>query len=363
MNKKIFRTFLAASALAFVLSGCSVDSGVKDSSEMVKENTVVKQSVTEEGFDKLLETLPLAVTKTEYVKASGEDGKTDYISVVLKNNTDADIKEASVAFVAWDENGLPVTFMPKDELGGEKYLNVSEFKQINMIGEETIVKEEGLVLPEGHRVFSCKAIAVRFETFDGEVWENPYFEQFGNIYGGKAIGKEEFEIMLLESSFVRNEDKNLESEMTEEELYDALGEQKLVIESFEYVVQSEELKAIYPDRLKVILRNNTEADIEKVRIAFAAWDEKNLPVKIIGELDFDGGEYIKQVNFDNLAIKSGEVYEEGLGIAITEANKISTFRPIVVYYETVDNRGWKNPYFKNFCELYEEKKLKTTTAE
>ena len=117
MNKKIFRTFLAAFALAFVLSGCSVDRGVKDSSEMVKENTVVKQSVTEEGFDKLLETLPLAVTKTEYVKASGEEEKTDYISVVLKNNTDADIKEASVAFVAWDENGLPVTFMAKDELG------------------------------------------------------------------------------------------------------------------------------------------------------------------------------------------------------------------------------------------------------
>ena len=89
-----------------------------------------------------------------------------------------------------------------------------------------------------------------------------------------------------------------------------------------------------------------------------AWDENNLPVKIEGQFDFDGGSYIKEVDYDGINLVAGATYDEKSGYALGEDCKIATFKAIVVSYETFSGESWKNPYYDDFCALYAGKKLR-----
>ena len=40
-----------------------------------------------------------------------------------------------------------------------------------------------------------------------------------------------------------------------------------------------------------------------------------------------------------------------------EKCNIATFKAIVVSYETFEGKTWNNPYYEDFCSLYEGKKL------
>ena len=142
----------------------------------------------------------------------------------------------------------------------------------------------------------------------------------------------------------------------EEELIEALDKQPLYVSGTEYVIQDEAKKALYPDILKVSLKSNTETDIESAVVAFAAWDENNLPVKITGTTDLEGGDFIKEATFKEDIIKGG-TKRDWSGVSLTEKNKIATFKAIVASYKAVNGETWKNPLYEDFCRIYKEKKL------
>lgn len=145
--------------------------------------------------------------------------------------------------------------------------------------------------------------------------------------------------------------------MSAEKLEAELAEQPVVIVRTEYAVQSEDLKALYPDMLQAVIQNNSEEDVKSVVIAFVAWDENNLPVKIRGQFDFTGGDYVKKVNFDEANLVPGGVGGEDKGYFLEEENDIQTFKAIIVSYETFDGQEWYNPCYDDFYELYAGKKL------
>ena len=136
-----------------------------------------------------------------------------------------------------------------------------------------------------------------------------------------------------------------------------LSSQPISIINTEYVVQDDSLKALYPDFLKVSIKNDTDQDIKNAIVSFVAWDENNLPVKIRGQFDFSDSTYVKKVNYSDINLVAGGTFNENSGLALDENSKIKTFKAIVKSYETFDGVVWENPYYDQFCILYEGKKL------
>ena len=121
----------------------------------------------------------------------------------------------------------------------------------------------------------------------------------------------------------------------------------------QYIVQDEEYKILYPDMLQAVIENNSDNDIKNVTIAFAAWDEHNLPVKIMQKNGQSEGAYIQQVSYDDVNLVPGGTYGEDVGYKVDETCEISSFKAIVVDYETFDGKKWKNPYYIYWTSLYE----------
>ena len=155
-----------------------------------------------------------------------------------------------------------------------------------------------------------------------------------------------------------NADKTVDSEESENKDLDTrLKELPLVIIDSEIVVNSEDLKSLYPDELSVVIRNDSKEDIRDVVIAYVAWDKNNLPVKILRDWDFSDATYLKEMRFKDINLIPGATFGEGEGFPLDSRYLAHSFKAIVVSYETFDNETWENPYYKEFREKYEGKKL------
>lgn len=123
------------------------------------------------------------------------------------------------------------------------------------------------------------------------------------------------------------------------------------------MIQSEEYKSVYPDYLQAIIVNNSEDDIQDVVVAFAAWDENGLPVKIRGQYDFGNVDYIKEVSFSEVNAVPGATFGDNKGYKLSASCNIATVRAIVVSYTGLNYKTWKNPYYESFAAKYRGRKL------
>ena len=155
----------------------------------------------------------------------------------------------------------------------------------------------------------------------------------------------------------KNSDDGNNKAISAQELDSLLAQQPLYVSKTEYVVQSEEYKTLYPDMLQAILQSNTTDDIKDAVVAFVAWDSNGLPVKIEGQFDFGDGSYVKKFNYSDINLAAGGSYGDSSGFSLTENNNIDTFKAICISYETFEGKTWENPYYDDFCSLYEGKKI------
>lgn len=144
--------------------------------------------------------------------------------------------------------------------------------------------------------------------------------------------------------------------MSEGEFDELLAGLPVSVVKTEYVVQDEQYKTLYPDMLSTVIMNNTDSDIKDAVLAIVAWDSNSLPVKLVGNIDFSGGEYFKKVNYSDINLAGGSTFGETSGFSIDEACKVASFKSIVLSFETFDGDKWENPYVDSFRDAYEGKK-------
>lgn len=140
-------------------------------------------------LDELLLAQPLAVIDVDRIE-QGTRIKSlfpDMLSATIRNNTTVDVKDAVVAFVAWDKHGLPVKIESQFDFAGGSYLCTTSYDDINLIPGETFGDHYGLYLDQDSTIKSCKAIVVSYNDFDGNEWRNPYFNVFRELYEGKKL--------------------------------------------------------------------------------------------------------------------------------------------------------------------------------
>lgn len=111
-----------------------------------------------------------------------------------------------------------------------------------------------------------------------------------------------------------------------------------------------------PTCCRRVLQNNTTEDIKDAVVAFVGWDKNGLPVKIEGQFDFYGGSYVKEAYYSDINLAGGGTFCQNEGFALAKGCTVETFKAIVVSYETFDGESWDNPYYDDFCSLYEGKK-------
>ncbi|WP_051685463.1 DUF5780 domain-containing protein [Clostridium sp. KNHs205] len=150
----------------------------------------------------------------------------------------------------------------------------------------------------------------------------------------------------------------VEEGLSAKELEAKLKEQPIYVVSTEYFVQSDEYKALYPDMLNAVFKNVSGKEIKNVTIAFAGWDDNKMPVKIVGQFDFDNGSYIQQVAYDDVNMVDGAEFGKDTGYSLSEkSDTIKTVKAIVTEYTDFDGNTWENPYYNNWISVYENKKL------
>ena len=156
-----------------------------------------------------------------------------------------------------------------------------------------------------------------------------------------------------------NSSKEKTGEMSVAELEARLLEQPMYVSRTEYLVQDENYKALYPDLLSAVIVNNSNTNIKNAKVAFVAWDSNNFPVKIVGNYDYSGGNYVSLCDFGDVNMIPGSTFGENMGMEISDRDQkpISTFKAIVYEYIDFDGNVWSNPYFKDWKKTYENKIL------
>lgn len=146
--------------------------------------------------------------------------------------------------------------------------------------------------------------------------------------------------------------------MTPAELESILATMPLTVIETKLLPGDPDYPSLYPDIISAVVKNNSGTDVKSYVVAFVAWDPHNLPAKIIGQYDFNGGSYVKKCNYDAVNLVDGHSYGNGVGLALDEdCENITTIKAIVVSYEDFDGNTWNNPYYDTWVNTYSEKRL------
>jgi len=112
----------------------------------------------------------------------------DLLQATIVNNSEDDVKDVVVAFMAWDANNLPVLIKTQFDFSAGAYVKQGNYTGVNMVPGSTYGDNFGFKLDESVKgVATVKAIVVSYETFDGETWTNPLYDQYVGQYEGKKL--------------------------------------------------------------------------------------------------------------------------------------------------------------------------------
>ena len=109
------------------------------------------------------------------------------LRAIIKNNSGTDVKNAVVAFAAWDSNGFPLKLEGHLSFNSN-YVVKCNYSDVNMINGATYGENSGLALDSSmNNIETFKAIVVSYEDFDGNTWNNPYYDIWIEIYENKKL--------------------------------------------------------------------------------------------------------------------------------------------------------------------------------
>lgn len=208
-------SFILVISVMFLCASCSFDAGkmsspettteevnnnnfdkkqnYKESDESITTTTTTTTTApqrTPEELQALIDKQEVKIIATKYIV---QDTKykalyPDLLSATLQNNSKTDIKNAIVAYVAWDKNNLPVKIIGEHDYSGGSYVKQCNFSEINLVPGKSIGSGKGMPISDDcSNIHTFKAIVVSYEGFDGETWSNPYYEDWVALYAGQRL--------------------------------------------------------------------------------------------------------------------------------------------------------------------------------
>ena len=145
------------------------------------------KSISFSEFYENIKNQPVYVSDSDLIYFEDPDTQEiqNSFNYILTNNTNSTIKNAVVAFIAWDYNKKPVTI----KVPGEEEASVIEVKEEYNIAPGKNTGEDFIVDYEGDDIGFYEAIVVSYETVDGKTWTNPYYDTFKNGFLDKKYSE------------------------------------------------------------------------------------------------------------------------------------------------------------------------------
>lgn len=112
----------------------------------------------------------------------------DLFSVVVKNNTEVDIRDYKVAMMAWDSNDLPLKLRGQFDFSDGRYVVTVDATDVNLIPGATDGEQSGLPLDDQMKdLQTLEAIVLDYTDFDDNIVENEAAKAFLNAIEGKTL--------------------------------------------------------------------------------------------------------------------------------------------------------------------------------
>jgi len=169
--------------------------GVEESTEGTKKEStgiVQKETFNTEKFMELMDTLPIKIISSTYSVQSDtyKSLYPDMLNVVFQNNTDEDIKDVVIAFVAWDKNNLPVKIKGDMDFTDGSYIKKVNYSDVNLVPNAQYGSNSGYSVDSSCNIKTFIAAVVSYETFEGVIWNNPYYDEFVSLFSGKKYSED-----------------------------------------------------------------------------------------------------------------------------------------------------------------------------
>lgn len=135
-------------------------------------------------LDELLAKQVVSVSKVSFF-STGRYYKEYYLQAIIANKSKDDIKNAVVAFVAWDKNNLPIKIKGDWDFTDGDYIKYVNYNDINLVPGKTYGRNGGYEVDSTcTNIKRYKAVVISYETFEGKTWMNPYADAWEQMYGG-----------------------------------------------------------------------------------------------------------------------------------------------------------------------------------
>lgn len=157
---------------------------------------------------------------------------------------------------------------------------------------------------------------------------------------------------------INNYKKDFEDRKKAFEILELKNSQKLTVISSRLNIQHSRWKALYPDQLTAMVKNNSDQTVKTFDIAFLPYDANGFPVKVQSQYSYNNADYEYRGKKDIANLIPGGVSGAGYGWNIDEAHlSISTVLACVISADFYDGTSWNNPYYTYWIEQYKGKPL------
>lgn len=294
---------------------------------------------TYEELDAMAAEQPVVVTGYLMGQWEDETGSGPLVQPLLQNNSTKTITKIKLAIATWDSLGLTVNLTFDD--GKYASSNVAEvtYEDIEFVAGGTYGEEIGLGLSSTSKLPErIQAIPVEWTYADGEKVSNPNYKYFLHNYQSKVNTRSD----LAEPQFPEK------IEMTEDELIAELAKQPLTVTDCKIDQWAE------GDLLCATVKNNGEASIKTILLAYATFDTEGNPVCITWSDGEKAETNVVMLRMKDLALAPDGEYGSDKGVGLHgDSAKVDSFKAIVYYYEDVDGNTWENPLYEVWQDLYE----------
>ena len=101
------------------------------------------------------------------------------------------------------------------------------------------------------------------------------------------------------------ESNEIKDKAKEQEIEKYKNEQEVTVENAKILIQDDRYKALYPDMIEVIIKNNSSKTIKDYEVAVLAYDKNNYPLKIKPKYNYSGGGFEFTGKADNVNVVAG----------------------------------------------------------
>ncbi len=326
------------------------------------------QKMTLKDFDELLSRQPVVIVDSQLINQTGNKANKrfypDLLTCTVQNRTNKTITEMQVAFVGWDKDGNPAKIKSaKDKKGYD--IKLLKYSDITVESGRYYGKGMGIELEPNHNITRFKAIVVRFKTDDGKTWENPYYNDFMNAF----VKQNYRDSMMIMVSGKDDNFKVLSEKELEKTVMDAAAVEKKLAKipvqvlSADYVVTGDN-KDTTPDTIKAVFKNTGDKEIKKVVLCLLGFDRNGKAVKIreAGDNGIDGN-FAVFVEYTTDGFVKDATAGENNAYQVNEACGIKYVKAVVKSYTDIDGKVYENPYFVDYCLIYEGGEIKVELPE